>query len=167
MNQGCVNLSTQVDKDEVMQMIENLAGVETRESFNQMISTTQDIDIESFYKRAGFKFEYEENQKSDAGFIARFEGKQVFVKEVVLDSSAYSSGVNAGDEIISINDQRFFKSDMDKFSDYFYSGKSYKLLVSRLSKLVELDYIPGTQTRSLKKISLIDESKYLKFLKSW
>ena len=159
-NQG---LSTK----DVLSMIKSLSDRDTAETFYDLISSVDEIDFEDYFKRAGFEFHYEKERTVSPGFTPRFEGERVFIKEVNLDSGAYKSGLNAGDEILSMGGQRFTKTDITNFSDYYQAGRAYTVTVSRLGRIVELYYTPSHGIRKLKEISLKQKKKGQKILKYW
>ncbi len=145
--------------EEVMAMVEELVGKEAKDKFELRLSTTEDIDFETYYEEAGMKFIWEESNRADLGVNFRYEGERVFVSTVTLDSEAYKSGLNAGDEILAINNLRFTKDDVSDIPTLFDPNKAYTFHISRLGTIFKLDIVMGTKPRVLKEILVVDKEK--------
>lgn len=149
-----------VESSEVLAMIEDLAGADVRSSFEVMLQTTEEIDFEKLCSEQGMKWVWSE--KSEAawiGFQQETKGSRLFVKSVTLDGPFYRAGVNAGDELIAINHLRV---DTDNFSDHLKSlghNKNYKLTISRLGVVQELEFQVASRPRQLEKIEVLDAKK--------
>lgn len=148
-----------VTKEEVLKMIENISSKEIAEMFDQRLTTTEDIDFESYYDQFGMEFIWEQTEKPSIGVDWRFEGDRVFIDKVTLDGPAYQSGLNAGDEIIAINRQRFTQPDIQGLSSLLIPGKSYVFTISRLEMLYEVTVNVERAPRTLKEIAVTDEAK--------
>ena len=85
-------------------------------------------------------------------------GDRAVIKTVLLDGAAYRSGLNAGDEIISINGLRFLKEDVDKISSTFMLNHSYDITISRMGQIIEFPIMFEKAARSLKEIKVLDRS---------
>ncbi len=142
---------------EVMDMIEDIAGTSVREKFELRLSTTDDIDFETYYKEIGCEFIWDEAEKPDFGVNFEYKNNRVFVKTVELDGTAYKAGLNAGDEIIAINRQRFLKADATSMDQLFKVGKSYQFTISRLNMLHTIDVVCERAKKSLKEIRVLDK----------
>ena len=144
--------------EEVYQMIENISDAKTREKFEVYITTTQEIDFESHLKDIGLKIEWEEQNQPYLGIKPRFWGDQVFVKTILLDGPAYQAGLNAGDEILFMNDVRFLKKQWEEFPKIAKVGTPYQLLLSRQGLLKEAHVICENAPRKIKNIWTFKES---------
>lgn len=151
-----------VTKVEVLDMIEKIGNKEIRDRFDMRVSTTEDIDFETYYSNNGMQFIWEESNKASLGVDWEFRGNSVTVGKVHLDEAAYKSGLNAGDEIIAVNRIRFSKADANNLDAILTVGKTYTFTISRLDKLYEIPVTIGTEPRILKDIQVIDEEKALK-----
>lgn len=148
-----------VTKIEVMDMIEDLAGRDVMEQFEMRLSTTEDIDFESYYKSLGMEFEWNESSAPSLDVNFKYIGDKVFIDNIILDGAAFRSGLNAGDEILAINNQRFLKADVEEMSKTLFANKKYKFTIARLNEVMHLDVLVGTASRELKKINIVDEAK--------
>lgn len=153
---------TGVNHEEVMKMVEYLGGRSIREQFELRLSTTEDIDFESYYKDIGLEFVYDESEKVDLGVTFKFTGERVFISTVTLDGPAYKAGLNAGDEIIAVNRLRFMKSDANDLDKILINGKNYEFTISRLNKLHTIEIAPEKKPKTLKEIRVIDGDRAAK-----
>lgn len=140
--------------EEVYAMIEEVGGKDVLAEFRTMIETTQELDIEKYLALAGLSFEYGEAPAAWLGFRPNFEGDRVFVQSVELDSAAYSSGLNAGDEIIAIDGLRVLKTDFESFEKSLVANHPYQCLVSRTGHLETITLVPVVGPRPLVKINV-------------
>ena len=148
-----------VSSEEVMEMVESLGGKEVRALFELRVSTTEDIDFETYYKDIGCEFVWDEAPAPYTGANWRYEGDRVFVDNVVLDSPAHKAGLNPGDEIVAVNRIRFLKADVDNFDKIFKPGQHYEFVVARLGKLYNLDVRIEKRPKLLKEIRVADKKK--------
>lgn len=148
--------------DEVLDMIEKIAGTTVRNQFELRISTTEDIDFESYYQAIGCQFEWEQSPAPYVGVNWRFEDSRVFIKEVALDTPAYRAGLNAGDEILAVNKVRFAKEDVDALASVLTADTKYTVTFARLGKLHEAELTPSKCPSRLKNIKVVERDKALK-----
>ncbi|MAX67537.1 MAG: PDZ domain-containing protein [Bacteriovoracaceae bacterium] len=148
-----------METKEVMEMIEEIGGKEIRERFELRISTTEDIDFESYYEKFGMKFLWEEEKAPYLGVDFSYQGERVVVEKVHLDGPAFKAGINAKDEILAINDMRILKQDITDFKKIFEAQQRYSMTISRLGTIYKLTFDMGTQPRVLKQILVQDEQK--------
>jgi predicted metalloprotease with PDZ domain len=150
-----------VTTGEVLNMIEEIGNSKIRELFETRISTTEDIDFETYYKNIGLEFEWEEADSIDLGCLFGYEGDRVIIDSVVLDSAAYDCGLNAKDEILAINNMRVLKEDMSQLNDMLLMNTNYKFTVCRLGTIMDIQVALKKSDRKLKSINIIDEKKAL------
>lgn len=148
-----------VVSEEVMEMIEEIGGKEVRENFEARVSTTEDIDFETFYKEVGCEFVWDETPLPYIGANLNYEGDRAVIDSVTLDSPAHKAGLNAGDELIAINRVRFLKDDFSKIEEMVSPGQTYEFVVARLGKLYNLDVRVENRPKVLKEIKVIDKEK--------
>jgi predicted metalloprotease with PDZ domain len=153
-----------VTEDEVFEMIKEISSQECLDNFISMIKTYDEIDFVSLLEKVGVKTEYTK-PKLDFGFMPEFKGERVFVKSVVLDGPAHKSGLNAGDEIISVNGMRFLKSTYDNREKYFKEDKSYSLMVSRLGYVSDVTLVTAKGPRLIEKFTFENEEDVAKALR--
>lgn len=147
------------EKEEILAMIEELAGLDVCNEFDRMLSTTEEIDFESHLKKIGVDVEYDNEVKPNLGFVPDFKGDRVCIKSVVLDGPSYKSGLNAGDEIIAIDGMRILKSMFDNYSKFLLVDTSYTFTVSRLNQLVDVEVVVEKAPRKIKMLKSNDISK--------
>ena len=148
-----------VNKEEVLSMIESIGSKEIRDQFEVRISTTEDIDFETYYNEIGLGFEWESSNTPDLGVDFKYVGDRVFIAKDHLDLAAYKAGLNAGDEILAINGLRILKSDIAELPKTLAPDKQYTVLVSRLGTLVKLELVMGKAAKKLKQITIKDHDK--------
>jgi predicted metalloprotease with PDZ domain len=154
-----------VTEEEVFKMLEDICGKEVTDNFIHMIKSTEDIDFEALLKKVGVEVEYEES-KVDLGFTPEFKGDRVFVKSVELDGPAYKSGLNAGDEILSVNGLRFMKANIEKKDKFMMPDKTYALLISRLGYVNDINLVTGKTAKRIKSLKASDKEHSTKLLKA-
>lgn len=153
-----------VTTEEVFAMVEKIGGTEVKDLFEEMVTTTKDIDFEGQYKKIGLQLKWENSQGCYLGADFIYKGDRVVIKSVTLDSPAYKCGLNAEDEIIAINGLRFFKSDAEQINKLLNPNTTYEFLVSRLNMLHPISVLVEEKPRSLKEIAVIDREKVIKAL---
>jgi predicted metalloprotease with PDZ domain len=153
------NKAEGMNTEEVMQMIEDIAGKDVRQQFELRVATTEDIDFESYYKELGCEFVWEEKKDAYLGIDFEFKNNRVFCGKIVQDGPAYKAGLNAGDEIIAVNRLRFLKTDATALNSIMSAEKTYTFTISRLEKLFEVEVTIGSTPKTLKEIKVVDENK--------
>lgn len=148
-----------VTKEEVLEMIESIGNKEIAERFDHRLSATEDIDFESYYDQHGMEFIWQESTEPDLGVDFSFKQNRVYVDKVILDGPGYKAGLNAGDEIIAINRQRFMQADAKDLKSILTAGVNYTFTISRLEMLYEVVVNVGKKPRILKEIAITDEQK--------
>lgn len=158
------NPAVGMEAHEVYSMIEKLGGTDVRARFETMITTTEDIDFEEVFKGLGMSFEWERPESAYLGVVTKSEGDRVIIDRVYLDSPAAQSGLNAGDEVISVNGQRLLQSSWDKFTKAAMKDTRYTLTVARLGRLENISLMFGDAPKKLKSIKIDDEARAKKAL---
>ena len=149
-----------VETEEVLKMIEEVGGREVRQQFEIMTQTTEEIDFEKLCLDAGMKWKWSDEKDTVwLGFQQELKGQRVFVKSVSLDGPFYKSGVNAEDEIIAINGIRVDSSNLSDHKKTLVKNKNYKLTLSRLGLIKEVDFQVESTPRKLEKIEALDPKK--------
>jgi predicted metalloprotease with PDZ domain len=147
-----------VCKKEVYAMITELAGSEVSDAFSVMVETTQEIDFETTMKSMGLEFVWHEPKNPWLGIDWDFQSERAFARVVVLDSPAYSAGINPGDEIVFLNGLRFQREDTSDLGSLLEVNKPYEMIVSRMGKLERIEITPGPAPRVLKEIAIRDRA---------
>jgi predicted metalloprotease with PDZ domain len=146
-----------VTKEEVYAMVEQLSSSQVREEFEMMIETTQELDLEAYFAKAGLKINFEREAGSYLGFVAENRSGALFIKSVELDGPAYKSGLNAGDEILAINSLRVKHGDLEQLKQNLLSDVPYSFTITRLGQLQEIEVIPGNAPSLVKNIEVVDQ----------
>lgn len=147
-----------VDQEQVYAMVEQVGGVDIREKFEIMTSTTEEIDLESVCNEAGLKFDWDKSESPWLGFEPEFMGDRVLVRTVTLDGPAFKGGLNAGDEILAINGMRILKDRYNEFPKYLKMNETYTFTISRLASLATVTLNIGVVPAKLKGISIADRA---------
>jgi predicted metalloprotease with PDZ domain len=150
--------------DEVFAMVRELGGTEIADDFISMVQTTKDIDFDSAFAQLGLELRWQELASTWIGAEWENTGDRVLVKTVVMDSPAYQCGLNAGDEILSLNNLRVLKDDVEKWGSVLLPEVDYQLLVSRLGKITAVTLRTGKGQRALKEIAVVDRARAAKAL---
>ncbi len=153
-----------LEDHQVYQMVEEIAGIEVRDKFENMIVTTEELDIVAYLEKMGIAVEWDEEKKPWMGFNPKYENDRVFVGNVILDGPAYKSGLNAGDEIIAINGQRFLNKNMQESEKIFITNKNYSITISRDGYIHVKDFTPENTPRKIKALKVNDEEIVKKYL---
>lgn len=148
-----------VTKQEVLDMITSIGDTHIRDQFDERLSTTIDIDFESYYKDNGMEFIFNESNVPYFGADLRFEDQRIFISKVLLDGPAFQAGLNAGDEIVAIDGLRYLKSDHQEMHKVLSAGKTYKVEFARFGKLNTTQITLGKVPATIKEIKVIDEKK--------
>lgn len=141
---------------EVYGMVKELGGGEILATFQSMVETTQEIDLEGSFRRLGLELVWQEATPVWLGAAWDFAADRVLVKEVALDSPAAKCGLNPADELVALNGLRILKEDVEKWPQILKADQPYELIVARLGKLTKLDFMPEKGPRTLKEIKIVD-----------
>ena len=147
-----------VSKDEVLTVLEDLAGVKVRDEFESYLSTTIDLPLEQSCTRIGLTLEREAHVELNWGFTWEEEGGNVFVSKVMTDSPASQAGLNNGDEIIATRGVRINSKNYKKWMETVAAGKLVELLISRKGRLINFEVMPGKPKLRVKSLKVRDKA---------
>lgn len=150
---------------EVYKIIDSLAGEKVNDEFTHMIRSTEEIDFEKFLKDMAVKVEYTDESKPWIGMTPSFSGENVKVKSVTLDGPAYKCGLNAEDEIISIDGMRIQKNNFKDHEKFLKINKTYTFTVSRLGYIEDVNVLIEKAPRKIKSLKSENEKLTESFLK--
>lgn len=153
-----------LNKEQVYAMIEELGGKELSDNFIHRLEGTEDVDYSHYFKSMGVELIFEEKKKLTLGLTTESRGNNLFIKTVPVDSAAYKSGLNAGDEILAIDQIRMNPSRFNKFEEVLMEGKTYEVLVSRRQILNKVTVMAEKEGLKIKELKIQDSAKALKFL---
>lgn len=143
-----------LDKKMFFTMLQNYATPQIATYFEDMVSTTHDIDFVTPLMTAGVEVEWESVAKYDFSCEWEFREERVFVKSVLLDGAAHQAGLNAGDEVIFLNGMRLLKSDLAGLMDTLLENQRYILIVSRQQMIQTVEIIPMKKLQLIKKLEI-------------
>jgi predicted metalloprotease with PDZ domain len=146
-----------VTKKEVLDMIEQIGDKQIAQKFDLRLTTTEDIDFETYYESNGMEFIWEESDRPYLGADLSFKQNRVYIDKVTLDGPAFKAGLNTGDEIIAINRQRFLKPDSKEMTTLLSANVNYTFTIARLDYLYEVVVNVGKKPRTLKQINIVDQ----------
>lgn len=150
--------------EQVFKIIEEIGGSDIREKFEEMTSTTKEIDLESICLEAGLKLVWDNLETPWTGIDVEHIGDRVIVRTVVIDGPAYKAGVNAGDEILAINGMRVLKDRYSDFAKFMRVNETYTVTISRLSCLLTVNLNVGVTPAKIRTISVVQEDLAVKVL---
>jgi predicted metalloprotease with PDZ domain len=145
-----------INQLEFYNLVETLGGKDCLSQFSSMVETTAEIDFNSVMKSFGLELRWHQPQIAYLGIEWEFRGERVFIKSVSLDSPSYKSGLNAGDELLFINNLRVLRDDAEKINQSLQIDTQYEFLVSRLDQLVKVSVLVEKSPSVIKEIGIID-----------
>jgi len=158
------NQNLGVTKNEVFNIIKNFIKNDDLEKFSKMIETTEDLPLIKAFEDVGLKLLFEK-EKLDLGWILENRNGRAFIKSVYLDGSAFKSKLNAGDEILAINNKRVLFTNCEKLEEYVIGNKNYDLTISRNGTILNIDLVVLKGEQELKDIAIVNVDKAKKFFR--
>ena len=152
-------------KEQVMDIVKELAGEDVHDQFWAMVSTTEVIDLESFWSKIGVEWEWQESVKPWLGTsVIEYNGMPK-VQEVTLDGPGYKVGLNAGDLLLSVNGLRMSYEEFHKMEEFFVCGKTYTLQILRQGEFRDINVSFEKAPRRIKRLKIQDREKLERVLK--
>lgn len=107
--------------------------------FDDYVFGTKDIEYEKFLLLAGLQLVETNSNLNGKSLGAKLsdEGGRLIIKSVERDGSAFDSGLSVGDELISINDYRVDRSNVQRIINLLKVGDQVKVLLSRNGMIME------------------------------
>ena len=152
-------------KEEVLKIIEDCGGKKAKEEFEEYIETTIELPIISFLEKMGLSVDWDSENKIGFGFEHNSDDSGVKVTKVALDSAAHYYAINAGDEIVAINNLRVNRENISDILGNLNDSESYRFLICRLGKMIELSASPKVLPKKIKKLQVKDQKALDSFLK--
>lgn len=154
-------------REEILGIIGESISSSAVEEFEQMLSTTHEIDFEKYYQEMGVEFVWGQSHELSFGAELYEQGGKCLIKSVTLDSPAYKYGLNAGDEILALNHIRIEMSELAKLHEFASINQEYVFTIARLGKLMEVTIVFETKEKQLKELKVVNSKlteETLKFL---
>ena len=153
-------------REDVYEMVRDLGGQDILDKFAMMVETTQEIDFDTPMKSMGLELRWQEGTAAWLGLEWDYAGERVAVRTVILDSPAARAGLNAGDEILTLNGVRVLREDVEKWGQVLRAETNYEMIVARLGRLTTLHITPEKNPRTLREIGIVDRAKAEKAFRS-
>jgi predicted metalloprotease with PDZ domain len=119
-----------------------VAGTDLGPWFEKVLDTTEELDYQPALDWFGLAFEAPTDRQSSSGWlgaVTRDEDGLLIVTSVRRGTPAYEAGINAGDEILAIDNLRVTPADYERRLDTFRPGAKVSVLVARRDELKRLD----------------------------
>jgi predicted metalloprotease with PDZ domain len=126
-----------------------VAGADLGSWFTRALETTEELDFGEALNWFGLEFQGSRpaaastDEPAWLGAKTRTDAGRLLVENVPRGTPAYAGGVNAGDEILAIDDFRILPDDLDTRLAAYRPGRTVVLLVSRRDELKRLDVTLG------------------------
>lgn len=158
------NPAVGVTKDEVLKMLESLAGKAIADEFEGFISETGELPLEETCKRSGLELKWNSPEGLYWGCDFQKSGDNVLVKNVVLDGPAFKCGLNHNDEIIAFEGNRLTYSSFESWQKSLTKNHSYELLMARDGRLLKIEIAPESMPKEVKQIVVNDSKQFCRVL---
>lgn len=136
--------------EELREMAEQVSGADLRQFWRDYIDGVAPLDYRAALDYYGLRFAAAAPGTDPAGeepgylgLDARADGGRIRVTKVVRDGPAWAAGVQAGDEILAIDDRRVPPEGMEAPLGRYRPGQRATLLVSRWTVLRRLPVVLG------------------------
>ena len=156
-------------EQEFIEAFNSLMGKNMQSFFDDYVYGTKDLPFEKVFAAAGIN--YSKNVKSifDLGITYKMDGGQLIVNQVKRGSSAYVSGINSSDELLSVNGFRASKSALEEFVTTAELNKKYSMIIARKgeTKTIDFSFIPSQSFAVSLDFSTKLDGNQEKILSSW
>lgn len=147
-------------KEDVLSMIEELSDQKTREAFDVMISTTEELPFTECCELVGIEVEKKRQEGAYLGVTWELKENAVFVKSVALDGPSYKGGLNARDEIIAADGLRINRTNYDQWGKSLKVNQVVDLTVSRLGVLKSVKLVVDQYPERISALKLVDQARF-------
>ncbi|MGH9158927.1 MAG: M61 family metallopeptidase [Vicinamibacteraceae bacterium] len=129
---------------ELRQTFTEVAGVDLEPWLRDAVDTTKELDYSAALEWYGLRFKpTDPNRRPKAWLGAATEVKEgrLVAAEVTRGAAAYDGGLNAGDEIVAIDELRVppEPGQLDRRLESYQPGNKISILVARRDQLMRLD----------------------------
>ena len=143
-------------EDEFQSAVEEIAGKNLDNFFNNYVNDTKQIDYNKFLGYAGLQIidqNIDSNDKNLGALVYTKEGKLI-IRRVINGTPAYNSGLNVDDEIIAVNNYRVDKNLFDNIIKNSTADSVLDFLISRDGKLMNIKV--KLEVNTVKKFNIVD-----------
>jgi predicted metalloprotease with PDZ domain len=156
-----------LNKEEFIKLLTNFSSKKTSDLFLDLVENTNELNFEHALAVVGLKANFDTAQKPYTGMNVKYLEERVVMSSIALDSPAFSAGINAEDEIIALDGLRVLKKQWSEIDGLWQVYKTYRVTVSRLGRLLDLELNIGVVPMKVSKIEIIDRDLAVKSLKSF
>jgi predicted metalloprotease with PDZ domain len=136
--------------EQFRQSASEVAGTDLSSWLQRALETTEELNYEQALDWFGLQFRPPSSPPTDApgwlGAHTRIEEGRLVVSEVPRGTPAYEAGVNAGDEVLAIDELRVLADQLDTRLASYRPGRKVSLLIARREELKRLDVTLGLET---------------------
>ena len=119
-----------ITEEQIIQAAGSLTGRSMGSFFHDHVHSTKDFDYVGYLQKAGIQMEAsKDQQKVELGTSSKLIDGKLIVQQVKRGTAAYLAGINAGDELVSINNERI--SDLSKQLSRYKVGNVLEVQVFR------------------------------------
>lgn len=124
-----------------------VAGTDLSAFFQQALETTDELDFSAALDWFGLKFKEEKTAKPGdpvkawLGLGTKAENGRLLVTQVKRGTPGFDAGLNVGDEIIAIDDDRLRAEVWRDRMEHYRPGDKVSVLISRRDRLMRLEAI--------------------------
>ena len=131
--------------EQIKEICERISGKNLNEFWRKYIGSAEELPLEEYLKSAGLKIENTNTKNYISLDIETVieNGKLIIIK-VFAGGSAYESGLNANDEIVSLNNQKVVKENLENRLQDFCIGDVIEVAIFRDGSLrnVNVNLLP-------------------------
>jgi predicted metalloprotease with PDZ domain len=132
---------------EFRQAASQVAGEDLSAWFVRALETTEELDYSEALEWFGMQFAPPASPSREPpgwlGATTKVQDGRLLVSEIRRGTPAYGSGLNAGDEIVAIDDLRVDPDDLDRRLQNYRPGQRVSLLVARGEMMRRVDLTLG------------------------
>jgi predicted metalloprotease with PDZ domain len=137
--------------EQFRQTASEVAGADLSGWLRQALETTEELDYAPALEWYGLEFARTPPAADPAGWLGartKIESGRLIVENVPRGTPAYDAGVNAGDEIVAVDDFRVLPEKLTDRLQSYAPGQRVTLLVARRDELKRLPITLGAEPAS-------------------
>jgi predicted metalloprotease with PDZ domain len=134
-------------------IVQQVAGIDLSSWFHSVLDTTEELDYTQALQWFGLRFAKDEKKNNNAskppkawlGLQTKNEEGRLIVNHVKRGTPGYDAGLNVGDEVLAIGEDRIPPDQWSKRMEYYHPGERVSILISRRDRLRRLDATFGQE----------------------